>query len=156
MVLGFDGAIIRHLLIFLRRANACEVSLFATFEAFSSFAVLFLLLVVGGFPHCCGGIHCIVITRGKTWTSRLEVASSLILLVLQISVTSLFLLRATPIEIVEGIISLLPLIRSRGGLSCSIAGFERLDFQPISLLFLCGVPPLWEVLRVVLPDDNFD
>src|SRR5260221_910162 len=62
--------------------------------------------------------------EGEDVDERAEVASSLVLLVLQISVTSLFLLRATPIDIVEGIVSLLPLIRSRGGLRCSIAGFE--------------------------------
>src|SRR5260221_6882987 len=101
-------------------------------------------------------MHNVVIARGKTLTSRLEAASSSILLVLQIPVTSLFLLRATPIEVVEGVVSLLPLIRSGGGLSRSITGFERLDLQPVSLLPLCGVPPLWEVLRVILTDDDFD
>src|SRR5260221_11942651 len=121
-VLGFDGAIIRHLPIFLHRANACEVSLFATLEAFPSFAIFFLLLVVGGFPHCCGSVHSVVITRGKTGTRRLEVASSLTLLVLQTSVTSSFLLWATPIAIVEGVVSLLPLVQSGGGVSRSLTG----------------------------------
>src|SRR5260221_147311 len=69
---------------------------------------------------------------------------------------NLFPLRTMPIEIVEGVVSLLSLIRSGGGLSCSITGFERLDLQPIPLLLLCGVPPLWEVLGVVLSDDDFD
>src|SRR5260221_3945129 len=114
MVLGFDGAIIRHLPIFLRRANTCKVSLFATLEAFPSFAILLLLLVVRCFTYHRRSVHGILVARGKARTRRLEIASSSVLLEVP---SSLFLFWATPVEIAERVAPLLSLIGPGGGVT---------------------------------------
>src|SRR5258708_6014539 len=110
IVLDFDRAIVRGLLIPFAGTDACEVSLVATLEAFARFAMLFFFPVVSGLAHRCRGVHGILVTRGKAGMRWLEVASSLALLG-----PSLFLglLRASPVEVVKWIVLPLSLVQTR-------------------------------------------
>ena len=106
--------------IFLCRAEACEMALFAALEATTRSAVFLLFFIRVGLSHGCRCIHGI-------WVMRWEALSCWLLTISLAALPSL--IWVTPIEVAEGTTPLRQLLPcSAVWLRAAIIAFVRLDF----------------------------